>query len=129
MKTLRKIYLAIPYSKWDVDLSYEIANEVSAHFINLGFNVFSPITHSHPLTKYGLRGDFDFWEKMDKQYVDWCDEIVVIIPPTYNGLELIESSVGVQGEIEHGEKTGKPHRFFDYKTKKFVKIPELTVKR
>jgi hypothetical protein len=108
----------------DKDLSYEIANEMSVYFINKGFNVFSPITHSHPLTKYGLRGDFAFWEAMDIQYVDWADEVVVIVVPE-NGWELIESSVGVQGEKAHAEKTGKRVRYFSYETKKYVKMPEL----
>jgi hypothetical protein len=103
----------------DKDLSYEIANEMSVHFINKGYNVFSPITHSHPLTKYGLRGDFAFWEEMDKQYVDWADEVVVIVVPE-NGWELIESSIGVQGEKTHAEESGKPVRFFDYTSQKFV---------
>ena len=124
MKDLKKAYLAIPYSKMDKELSYKIANEISVYFINKGYNIFSPITHSHPLSKYGLRGDFAFWEKMDKQFIDWCDEVIVVVVPN-NGWELIESSIGVQGEIEHANLTGKRVRFFDYETKMFVKLKEL----
>ena len=124
MKKLKKIYIAIPYSKMDKNLSYEFANEVSVYFINKGYNVFSPITHSHPLTKYGLRGDFEFWEAMDKQFVDWADEIVIVVVPE-NGWELIETSIGVQGEKKHAEETGKPVKYFSYVGKKFIKQPEL----
>lgn len=116
----KKIYLAIPYSKMDVELSYLIANEMTVHLINKGYNVFSPITHSHPLTKYGLRGDFEFWEIMDKQFVDWADEVFVVVVPE-NGWDLIESSTGVRGETEYAKFTDKPVKYIDYKTKKFVK--------
>lgn len=126
MKDLKKVYLAIPYSKMDKELSYRIANEMSVYFINKGYNIFSPITHSHPLSKYGLRGDFAFWEKMDKQFIDWSNEIIVIVVPN-NGWELIESSIGVQGEIEHASLTGKPVKFFDYETKMFVKLKNLVL--
>lgn len=126
MKKLNKIYLAIPYSKMDTDLSFSLANEMMVYFLNKGNNVFSPITHTHPITKMGLTsGAWDYWGDFDRQFVDWADEIVVIIPPTEDGVELVHTSVGVNGEIEHGNKTGKPHRFFDYETKKFVKLPEL----
>lgn len=119
MKKPKKIYLAIPYSKIDKELSYKIANEITVFLLKKGFNVFSPITHAHPLTKYGLKGDFDFWETMDKQFIDWSDEIITIILPE-NGWQLINDSIGVTEEIKYGIKTGKKHSFFDYKTKSFV---------
>ena len=119
---IKKIYLAIPYSKMDKELSFTIANEISIRFLNKGFNVFSPITHSHPLVKKGLlNGAWDFWEKIDCQFIDWADEIVVIIPPN-NGIELIETSVGVQGEINYAKQTNKPYRYFDYNKKRFVPL-------
>ena len=124
---MRKVYLAIPYSKIDNELSYNIANEVTFYFLNMGYNVFSPITHSHPLTKYGIRGDWDFWEKIDTEFIDWANEIVVIIPPIKNPLLAIESSVGLQAEIKYGKKKGKKIRYFDYFTKKFIKENEVAL--
>jgi hypothetical protein len=125
MKKLNKIYLGIPYSKMDVELSYKVANEMFAKFLELGNNVFSPITHSHPLTKLGFRGDWDFWQDCDHQFIDWCDEIIIIIPPTDDGYDLVLSSTGVQAEIKYGIKNGKKIRYFDYAKRLFVKMPEV----
>ena len=128
MKRLNKIYLAIPYSKMDVELSYKIANEMFAHFLELGNNVFSPITHSHPLTKLGFRGDWDFWQDCDHQFIDWCNEIIIVIPydtDEFTGIELVESSTGVQAEVRYSEEHGKRVRYFDYNKKCFVKLPAL----
>lgn len=128
MKKLNRIYLAIPYTKMDGDLSFKLANEILVYFINKGYNVFSPITHSHPLTKLGVRGDWEFWEQVDLEFIDWADEMIIIIPPDdkdISGVELVKSSTGVQAEIDYCIKTNKKVRYFDYETNKFVKIPEL----
>ena len=131
MKKLNKIYLAIPYSKMDGNLSFKLANEIMVHFLNKGNNVFSPITHTHPIVDMGLTsGAWDYWGEYDCQFIDWADEMIIIIPPNnkdINGIELILSSTGVQAEIEYCNKIGKKVRYFDYETKKFVKIPELVL--
>ena len=126
-KKINKIYLAIPYSKMDKGYSYELVNKITIEFLNQGNNVYSPITHTHPLVMMGLDGAWDYWEEYDYQFLDWADEIIVVIPPTENGIQLVQDSIGVQAEIKYGIKTGKPYRFFDYVTKEFVDVPELIV--
>ena len=126
-KKINKIYLAIPYSKIDKHYSYSLVNQITFDLINAGNNVYSPITHTHPLVMMGLDGDWDFWEQCDYQFIDWADEIIVTIPPVENGIEIVQESVGVQAEIKYGIKTGKPIRFYDYATKEFVDVPELMV--
>jgi len=128
MKKLNKIYLAIPYSKMDGELSFNLANEVMISLLNAGHNVFSPITHTHPLVRLGVRGDWKFWKQVDLEFIDWTDEMVVIIPPDTDkitGIELLETSVGVQAEIKYCKEQGKDVKYFDYNTKIFIKIPEL----
>ena len=126
-KKINKIYLAIPYSKIDKQYSYNLVNQITFDLINDGNNVYSPITHTHPLVMMGLDGAWDFWEQCDYQFIDWADEIIVTIPPVENGIEMVQESVGVQAEIKYGIKTGKPIRFYDYATKDFVDVPELMV--
>ena len=126
-KKINKIYLAIPYSKIDKQYSYNLVNQITFDLINAGNNVYSPITHTHPLVMMGLDGAWDFWEQCDYQFIDWADEIIVTIPPVENGIEIVQESVGVQAEIKYGIKTGKPIRFYDYATKEFVDVPELMV--
>jgi len=115
---LNKIYLAIPYSRIDKNEAYKIANEITVHFLALGNNVFSPITHSHPLTKYNVPGDWSFWSRIDYQFLDWADEMVVIIPPeSQGGMKAIEESVGVQAEIKYAKEHNISVSYFDYNLK------------
>jgi len=103
-----KIYLAIPYTDMEKS-SYKQANKVTAQFLKFGYNVFSPITHSHPLTKYKVPGTWDFWSKIDYQFIDWADIIVVLVPE--EGLIPVFNSIGVQAEITYAKKTGKSYVF------------------
>ena len=58
------------------------------------WNVFSPITHSHPLHKIGgMQGDWEFWKKIDTEYLEMSCRLVVLCIPGWR------ESVGVQAEI------------------------------
>lgn len=109
---MKKIYLAIPYSGMK-DSSYDQATRATAMIISKGgYNVFSPITHSHPLTKYKditIPGNWEYWEAVDYQYIDWCDEVWVLVPK--EGFKKIATSVGVQAEIEYAGNQRKPVRY------------------
>jgi hypothetical protein len=102
---MKKVYLAIPYSGMEQS-SYGQATAATAQIINkYEINVFSPITHSHPLTKHGVKGTWDYWQKIDFQYIDWCDEVWVLVPT--EGEDRVKKSVGVQAEIEYARNSGK----------------------
>lgn len=95
-----RIYLAIPYSQIDHELSYNTANVVTTGLINAGHHVFSPISMSHGLGD--LPKDWPFWESFDISFIEWCDELHVIT------LDGWEESEGVQAEIKIAERLGKP---------------------
>ena len=106
---MKKIYLGIPYTGME-ESSFKQATEAASIIINEeGHNVFSPITHSHPLTKFGVKGTWDYWQKIDCQYIDWCDEVIVLIPK--EGIERIKKSAGVNAEIEYASSKKKPVTF------------------
>lgn len=96
-----KIYLAIPYTGHEEE-SFMVANIMAAQIIQAGHIVISPISHSHPIAKYGLPGTFDFWQKLDESLIDWADEVWVI---KYGD---INSSKGVQHEMKYAKEVGKP---------------------
>lgn len=106
---MKKIYLAIPYSGME-ESSYEQANIATAGIIsaNQELNVFSPITHSHPLTKteFTVPGSWDYWSKIDYEFIDWADEVWVVIPE--EGYDKVQNSTGVQAEIKYAESHDKP---------------------
>ena len=105
-----KIYLAIPYSGMEQS-SYDQATAATAKIINeYCINVFSPITHSHPLVKYGAKGTWDYWQKIDYQFIDWADEVWVLVPN--EGYDRVLKSTGVQAEIKYAKETGKSIRYF-----------------
>jgi len=105
IKPLKKVYLAIPYSGMEKS-SYEQATKACTMIINqLGHNVFSPITHSHPIAKLGVKGTWEYWQKIDYQYLDWADEMWVLIPK--EGLTKVISSTGVVAECKYAIKNNK----------------------
>jgi hypothetical protein len=77
---------------------------VAANVLKKGYNVFSPITHSHIIAEKGnLEAlDHEFWLALDRWYVDRCDQIWV-----YNQPGWMEST-GVNREMDWAWKQEKP---------------------
>ena len=99
------IYLACPYTHRDSRVSvdrFREVNKVAAGLIKEGFLVFSPISHSHPITVHGIRGDFEYWKEFDKAIMDLCEELYVL------KLEGWRESKGVAFEMSYMESKGKP---------------------
>lgn len=108
-ESLLKVYLAIPYTNIE-ESSYNQATEATMLIINeYGHNVFSPITHSHPLAKLGVKGTWDFWQHLDYQYIDWADEVWVLIPK--EGIQKCFNSTGVVAEIKYATEKNKKVKF------------------
>ena len=120
---LKRVYLAIPYSNME-ESSFVQATLATQIIVNQEINCFSPITHSHPLAKLGTIGTWDFWQKIDFQYIDSSDEVWVLVPQ--EGYEKIESSTGVQAELLYAKETGKIIRFIELKDNKIVEYGRVT---
>jgi hypothetical protein len=93
------VYLANPYSgtkeiqQERFELACKAASWLMREFPHL--NVFSPIVHSHPLHVIGnLRGDWTFWERIDREYISLSHLMVVLDLPGW------EKSVGVTAELK-----------------------------
>jgi hypothetical protein len=107
---MKTIYLATAYSdrtpfgKFIMWLRNRRVTKVTAKIMMKGYNVFSPITHSHYVATIGDLPplDHEFWLKLDEWYVDRCDEIWV-----YNQPGWMES-VGVNREMDWAWEQGKP---------------------
>jgi hypothetical protein len=107
---MKKIYLAIPYTGMQ-ESSYKQATVAACYIAQTyRYNVFSPITHSHPLAEMGLHGSWeDYWKKVDFQYIEWADEVWVLVPD--EGEERVRVSTGVQDEISYCKSIEKPLRY------------------
>lgn len=99
------VYLASPYSDDDErvrEARFDKACRVAKHLIGHGYNVFSPIAHSHPVaTHYGspeLPKGWSFWRRIDTQFLRACDELFVLTLPGWR------ESEGVLAEIAAFQK-------------------------
>jgi len=102
------IYLASPYTHTDPDVResrFDAACRATAELVRGGHVVFSPIVHGHPLVRFEVPVEWDFWERFDREHLRWCDELVVLM------LDGWRESRGVQGELQIAQELGKPVRF------------------
>lgn len=117
---MKTIYLATPYSfKSKIPLLGRLimwcrcrtVTKVAAILMGEGHNVFSPITHSHHIARIGKlpQLDHEFWLRMDKWYVDRCDQVYVLNVVGWS------KSVGVQREIEWAKEQNKSVYFINKK--------------
>ena len=106
---MKKIYLACPYSHEDpavCDQRFRSANQMAAHLMSKGNIVFSPLSHSHPISLcLGNSLDHDFWLAQDRAFVEWCDAIYVY------RMQGWEESRGVQREIKWAKDLGKEVKY------------------
>ena len=100
--------MASPYSHPDPavrEQRFRAACQAAVALLHAGRVVFSPIAHSHPLAQHGLPGNWQFWERYDRAFLERCDEVVVLM------LDGWQESVGVQAEIRIARELGKPVRY------------------
>jgi hypothetical protein len=78
-----------------------------------GYIVFSPITHSVPISWFQERekNNYDFWLTQDFPFVEWCDTLMIA---TYPGWD---SSYGVSEETVYAKALKKMICYIDPKTK------------
>lgn len=92
------IYLATPYSHDDPDVRqwrFRVAAYESSLLMNQGFQVFSPICHSHPIAVAGgLPTGWDYWEPYDRKMMSICDHMHILRLPGW------QSSVGLNAEMD-----------------------------
>lgn len=105
-------YLAQPYSvNSDESIRerrYQYALKKVAEYMNQGYNVFSPILNSHmPAVQYGLPNNWEFWKKIDKEYIAVCGELWVLKMKDW------DKSVGVEAELAYAMQIGLPITFIE----------------
>lgn len=111
---MKRVYLACPYSSSVKEVRqyrFLMANKCAAYLMKQGYNVFSPISHSHPIS-LGMdnSNDSKFWVDMDLEWLEFCHQMVVV------KLDGWIESKGIASEIEHAEFIGKPVLFMNPET-------------
>ena len=102
---MKKVYLATPYTgtKAEQQQRFEVVNTVAARLMGEGILVFSPISHTHPIALAGdLPKGWDFWKEYDLTFIEWCDELWVLMQDGW------QDSTGVTAERKLAREMGKP---------------------
>jgi len=108
-----KIYVGIPYSGMEEE-SFKIATEVTALLLNSKAYVYSPITSSHPVSITKLTSNsYNMWLDLDIKFLEWCDEMYMIIPKGMR-IDTVLKSRGCVSEILWCIEHKKPIKYFIY---------------
>ena len=99
------IYLASAYSHPDPRVRegrFRDACRAAAALLRAGLSIFSPIAHSHPIAGFGVPTSWEFWSRVDFEYLSRSDVLAVLTLPGWR------ESVGVQAEIKLARELGLP---------------------
>jgi nucleoside 2-deoxyribosyltransferase len=111
---MKKIYLASPYSDPNPAIQEQRFLAVckkAGEIMNLGFLVYSPIAHCHPIAKLcNLPKDFKYWQKVNHEFIRWADEMWVLMLPGW------KFSDGIKNEIAFADSLGKTVRYLTVST-------------
>ena len=99
------IYLASPYSHESeivMEGRYYASLDATAFLIKSGYNVFSPIVHSHHIGRVlGNGNDSAYWTALDLSFIErWADVLVVLCIPGW------WKSQGIMREVDMAEEVG-----------------------
>ncbi len=103
LRTIRRPvwYLACPYAHANPAVRkarFKAICHDSAHYIDLGVTVFSPIAHTHPIEVEGYIAaglpapSADVWRDFDLPFMEMCIGCITVTLPGW------EKSTGVEGE-------------------------------
>lgn len=104
-----RVYLATSYSHPDPEVRearFQAVNTVAAKLMRDGHQVYSPISHTHPIALAGdLPKGWDFWEAYDRTFIEWAEEVHILMADGW------QESAGVKGEIKIAAELGKLVRY------------------
>ena len=119
------MYIACPYSHEDAQVRQDrfgMATSYAVHCMNDGMSPFSPLTHCHPMTSFGLPGSWAFWEKVDSRIIPYCKTLHILCAEGYH------ESTGVKAEYAIAKSFGVPVTFVivlqDGNSLEFVELEE-----
>jgi len=105
------VYLACPYShpnKRVRNKRFKAVNLAAGRLMAKGHMVFSPISHSHPISEVcKLPTDWAYWEEFDRAYIVHSNRLVVLT------LDGWRESQGVQAEIKIATELGLPIEYME----------------
>ena len=112
-------YFAHPYTCRDNDgnfvfegeeANFQICNIRAGELLNLGYNIYSPISHTHPIHRASpsmlARHEHELWYQLDNEVIDSTNWAGIILAPGW------ENSSGCKAEKDKIEAKGLPSRLY-----------------
>ena len=100
-----RIYLAVPYSHHNPtwrEFRVLAANLAAAALMRAGFVVFSPVSHSHPISECLHDGQLlSFWLEQDTPFLQICDATVILTLPGWKNSKGIAAEWKLSHTIAH----------------------------
>jgi len=107
-------YMAHPYTAKDAngnfvpeaeEANFNLANHRAAEMMKRGYNVYSPISHTHPIHRacpeFLKNHEHEMWYGLDVELMERCNFDGIILAPGW------EQSKGCMGEMKWMDKQGK----------------------
>lgn len=118
MNKKKRVYLMAPYSHKDIRVCEErfnIANNVSAFLMDQGYIVFSPLSHSHPISMSDYAKETDtshldhgVWLEQDFAWLQFCEGYFIL------RIKGWEKSTGVSVEKAMCSALSEGAEFYGY---------------
>lgn len=119
-------YFASPYSCYDddpevvariLDARFRQVSMDAADLMRMGFRLFAPISHTHPIAEFGNldHGDHTIWLPADRVIHSRCDGVIVDMIPGWR------ESHGVTEELKWAREESKSILLYEPK----LVLPEL----
>lgn len=112
-------YFAHPYTAKDKegnfvpeaeDANFALANQRSAELLKRGFNIYSPISHTHPIHRacpeFLKNHEHTMWYELDNDFIDRTKFEGIILAPGW------EKSTGCVAELDRFGKKGLPSMLY-----------------
>ena len=112
-------YFAHPYTCKDTngnfvpageEANFNLCNSRAAQLFQLGYNVYAPISHTHPIHRaspdFLARHEHELWYQLDNEFIDGTDWSGIILAPGW------EKSSGCRAEKERIEARGLQVLFY-----------------
>lgn len=106
-------YFAHPYTCKDKDgnfvpegetANFELCNQRAAELFLRGYNIYAPISHTHPIHRacpeFLARHEHELWYQLDNEFIDRVAWVGIILAPGW------ENSSGCKAERERIESRG-----------------------
>jgi len=97
------IYLASPYTSTSLaeqQYRFEAVCRHASQWMRRGLYVYSPIAHTHPIAlRGGLPGDWSYWERFDRWFIERCDLVAVLMLPGWEGSEGVQAAIRMAREL------------------------------